>query len=121
MFTRSSRRLFVIYAGRFYGLLFLLNCACSNRQQTRVVYDESSLKQFVLATPNESDSIKSHQLDSILQTVSTDSVVLRQTILYLEPPFSNPNSAYRSAPLYSQLLQAKLQSPWYNDDEHRIA
>jgi hypothetical protein len=102
--------------------LFCLAACNSNDTQQRVpIYDETSLKAFVLASPTTSEVDVTRQLDSILQRSSRDSAVFRQTITFLEVPFSNPNSSYRNPTLYAKILAAKTASAWYIPDEKKIA
>lgn len=102
-------------------IICLVSCASSETNETKPVYDEATLKTFVLASKSTSDEELRRQTDSILTNTSTDSAVFRQTISFLETPFSNPNSSYRNQHLYEKILQAKLKSNWYNADEKNIA
>jgi len=104
-----------------YLIITILLSACISKQEVKPIYDEASLKTFVLSihTINEQQATK--QLDSILNNASNDSLVFRKTISFLETPFSNPNSSYRSQSLYSKLLDAEIKSRWYNGYEKQVA
>lgn len=95
-------------------LLLFTGCANKATEVNSPVYDETSLKQFVLSADEEA-------LDSILVSVSKDSLVLRETIAYLENVFGNPNSNFRNEAYYAKLLQAKIHSAFYLDAEKEIA
>lgn len=104
----------IFKAGWF--LIFL--CCCNQAEQSKertssaASYDEALLKTFVLSTHHINESEATKKLDSILKESSNDSAIFKQTIAYLETPFGNPNSAFRNENLYSELLQAKIKSPW---------
>ena len=102
-------------------LIILASCTSKDTQQTKLVYDETSLKTFVLSTHGAYASQVSNELDSILKDASKDSTVFRQTISYLETPFSNPNSSYRNQDLYSKLLEAEVNSPYFIPYEKQVA
>jgi hypothetical protein len=103
--------------------MFICLAACMENKpaEHKPAYDETSLKTFVFATHATTETNAIEQLDSVLQLVSGDSAMFRQTISFLETPFSNPTSPYRNQNLYTKVLQAKLQYPWYNGDEKKIA
>src|SRR4051812_45461333 len=102
-------------------LFCLTACKSNDTKQQLPIYDGALLKAFVLSIPQTSEQRAIHQLDSILQTASTDSMVFRQTVTFLETPFASPNSSYRNQKLYIRILQSKERYAWYNDDEKKIA
>jgi thiol-disulfide isomerase/thioredoxin len=95
--------------------------ANNKKQEAHAIYDEASLKTFVLTTLATNEATTSRQLDSILTNASQDSAVFRRTITYLETPFSNPNSSYRNQNLNSKLLQSQIKSKWYGSFEKEVA
>jgi hypothetical protein len=102
-------------------ILFICVASCAGSDTKVPVYDEASLKAFVLGTGSAGEAAANRQLDSILQRASQDSLVFRRTVTFLEVPFSDPNSSYRNASLYSKILAAKTGSRWYIPDEKKIA
>ncbi len=103
------------------ALICLASCMSKSKEEARPLYNEAFLKLFVLnmQTVNETSAIR--QLDSIVNTASKDSTVFRQTIHYLIEPFSNPNSSYRIQNLCFRLLQAEINSKWFNTHEKEEA
>lgn len=95
-------------------------CMSKSREQLKPVYDQRFLKMFVLSTSSIDRKDAGRLLDSIIQQSSQDNIAFRQTISYLEIPFSNPNSVYRNEHLYLKLLQAQLRSHYYNTYEKEI-
>jgi thiol-disulfide isomerase/thioredoxin len=106
---------------RFLLIFFLVAYSCDHVQTAKPAYDEASLKTFVLSTPSIDNSQAALKLDSILKRAGTDSTIFRQTISFLQEPFSHPNSGYRNAALYSKLLQSQIQSRWYGTYEKQVA
>jgi thiol-disulfide isomerase/thioredoxin len=102
-------------------LVFLASCLSKSRKEAKHVYDETSLKAFVLGTHSISEKDAAMQLDSILIAASKDSAIFRKTISFLEFPFSNPNSDYRNQSLYAKLLHIQINSNWYRAFEKEIA
>lgn len=103
------------------SLICITSCTNKDGRITKLIYNEGSLKAYVFSTPsiNETDATK--RLDSILTAASNDSTGFRQTVSFLELPFSNPNSYYRNQNLFSKLLQVQLLSPWYDMYEKQAA
>lgn len=100
------------------ALIMILSISCNDKkiktEEKAATYNEGALKSFVVSVPSISKKSSVTFLDSVLNTVSEDSAVFRQTISYLETPLGDPNSSYRNENLYSELLQAKLKSSWYD-------
>jgi hypothetical protein len=97
-----------------------LSCTNNTDVKSKYHYDEPSLKSFVLSTRTVSDTSGVKQLDSILSNTFDDSTDFRKTISYLEIPFSDPNSSFRNQRLYERLLQAKLNSRYYQTAEKEV-
>lgn len=105
-----------------YSVLSVITACISKAKDEKLQsYSEVVLKDFVLSTTRLTEKEALKNLDSILNRVSEDSSILRQTISFLETPFSDPNSAYRNQNLYSKLLYTKIQSKWFNNYEREIA
>jgi thioredoxin-related protein len=104
-------------------IVFIYLSSCNENMEVKrhYHYDEPSLKAFVLSTHTMGDSIAEKQLDSIVSNAADDSAAFRQTIAYLEVPFSDPNSSYRNQQFYERLLRAKLNSPYYINEEKQVA
>lgn len=100
---------------------YFASCASKITEVTRPIYNEASLKTFVVNTNAISEKVTLQNLDSILTSALKDSIVFRQTISFLEAPFSNPNSPYWNRHLYQKILEAELQSKWYTDYEKQKA
>lgn len=100
-------------------ILLFFSAACNTktqRMQEKFSFNESVLKSFIISTPGISEGTALSVLDSILDKSIEDSTVFLQTVSYLETPLGDPNSSYRNEDLYSNLLQAKIKSPWYDDN-----
>jgi hypothetical protein len=93
----------------------------TTKEAMKPVYDEASLRAFVLGTPAMNENSALDSLNSILVTASKDSAIYRKTVLFLSEPFSSPNSSYRNQQLYSKILETAINSNWYNADEKEIA
>lgn len=100
-------------------MIFLASCLSHSRREVHSLFDENSLKIFLqnAYTLNESDALI--QLDSLLTTSSKDSSVFHQTIIFLQAAVSNPNSRFRNDKMYIKILQAQLQSSWFNVNEKK--
>src|SRR5688572_9778970 len=93
--------------------LFVVSCmADSKRQEYNVVYNETALKEFVIATTGRDGAQSLESLDSVLTDALQDSAVFFETVSFLENPFGNPNSAFKNDDLFAALLQAKMKSSW---------
>jgi len=96
-------------------LISLLAVACiadHKKPEYHPVYDETALKDFVLATIDSNKNKSVEVLDEVLMDASTDSIVFSRTVVFLERAFGNPNSSFRNEDLYAALLQAKMKSSW---------
>lgn len=96
------------------ALFLCLSCINKNSEEEKVVYDENGLKTFVWKLYAVSEAESAVRLDSLLQKASRDSLVFQKTVLFLEKPLGDPNSPYRDEILYTALLKAKINSPWYD-------
>ena len=94
--------------------IYWASCMNTSREEVKPVYDEASLRAFVLSTPSMSENSALDSLDIILGNASKDSVVFRQTVSFLSVPFSNANSSYRNQRLYAKILEIAINSNWYN-------
>jgi hypothetical protein len=103
------------------AIIYLASCMNTSKEDVKPVYDEESLRAFVLGTPSLNENRALDSLGRILVKASKDSVVFRKTVSFLSEPFSSPNSSYRNQRLYSKILEAKINSNWYNGDEKQIA
>jgi len=103
------------------SFICLFACACMNDVKSKYHYYEHSLKAFVLSTRSISEADVLKQMDSIVLSASEDSTALHQTLSYLEFPFSDPNSSFRSQTFYQYLLKVKLNSRFYNNNEKKVA
>ena len=101
--------------------IYLASCMNTNKEAVKPVYDEASLRAFVLGTPAVNENNAFHSLDSILVNASKDSAVFRKTVSFLSEPFSSPNSSCRNQSLYAKILAAEINSNWYNAAEKEIA
>jgi hypothetical protein len=102
-------------------IIYLASCMNTSKEEFKPVYDEASLRTFVLGTPSLNETRALDSLDRILVNASKDSVLFRQTISYLLEPFSNPNSSYRNQRLYTKILETAIDSKWYNINEKEKA
>ena len=93
----------------------------TSKEEVKPVYDEASLRAFVLSTPSMNESSALDSLDIILVNALKDSVLFRQTVSFLSEPFSNANSSYRNQRLYAKILAAAINSNWYNTNEKEKA
>jgi thioredoxin-related protein len=116
MFNNQQMKYYLIIA-----LIYLASCMNTSKEAVKPVYDEASLRTFVLGTPSLNENSALDSLDKILATASKDSMVFRQTVSFLSEPFSSPNSSYRNQQLYAKILVAKINSNWYNEDEKELA
>jgi hypothetical protein len=102
-------------------IIYLTSCMNTSKEEMKPVYEEATLRAFVLSTPAVNENGALDSLDSILVNASKDSVVFRQTVSFLSEPFSSPNSSYRNQKLYSKILETAIHSNWYNASEKEIA
>jgi hypothetical protein len=93
----------------------------TSKEEVKPVYDEASLRAFVLSTQSINEKGGLDSLDRILANASKDSALFRQTVSFLSEPFSSPNSSYRNQKLYSKILEIAIHSNWYNASEKEIA
>jgi hypothetical protein len=93
----------------------------TSKEAVKPVYDETSLRAFVLGTSSMNEKKALDSLGSILVNASIDSVVFRKTVSFLTEPFSSPNSSYRNQRLYAKILAAEIHSDWYIAEEKEIA
>ena len=93
----------------------------TSKEEVKPVYDEASLRAFVLSTPSINEKGALDSLGSILVNASKDSTVFRQTVSFLSELFSSPNSSYRNQRLYAKILETAIHSNWYNASEKEIA
>jgi hypothetical protein len=103
------------------ALIYLASCMNTTKEEAKPVYDEASLRAFVLGIPAMNENRALDSLGRILATASKDSAVFRKTVSFLSEPFSSPNSSYRNQHLYAKILEAQIHSNWYNGDEKQIA
>jgi hypothetical protein len=103
------------------ALIYLASCMNTTKEEVKPVYDEASLRTFVLGTRAMNENSTLDSLGRILVNASKDSVVFRQTVSFLSEPFSSPNSNYRNQHLYAKILEATINSNWYNAQEKEIA
>jgi hypothetical protein len=101
-------------------LIYLASCMNTTKEEAKPVYDEASLRTFVLGTRAMNENSTLDSLGRILVNASKDSVVFRQTVSFLSEPFSSPNSNYRNQHLYAKILEATINSNWYNAQEKEI-
>lgn len=102
--------------------MYLGSCMNTSKEAVQpVVYDEASLKAFVLGTPAMNEASAVDSLNSLLVTAAKDSVVFRKTVSFLTAPFGSPNSSYRNQHLYAKILEAIIHSNWYIAPEKEIA
>lgn len=93
----------------------------TTKEDAKPVYDEAALRAFVLSTPSMSENGALDSLGKILVNASKDSVLFRQTVSFLSVPFSSPNSSYRNQKLYAGILEAEMNSNWFNTYEKEKA
>lgn len=86
----------------------------TSTEEMKPVYDEASLRAFVLSTPSMRENSALDSLGRILMNASKDSVVFLKTVSFLSVPFSSANSSYRNQQLYAKILAAAINSKWYN-------
>lgn len=103
------------------AIIFMASCIDKNKKEAKAVYDEASLRAFVLSTPFVNENSALNSLDSILVNVSKDSLLFRQTVSFLSEPFSSPNSSYRNQQLYAKILETLINSSWYHANEKEKA
>src|SRR5687767_2925506 len=80
--------------------------ACVNKNdkmQEESMYNEASLKSFIISTAGISEKNAQGCLDSILNAASSDSAAFNKTVAYFEKPLSDPNSTYRNENLFIQI------------------
>jgi hypothetical protein len=77
-------------------IFYLASCMNTSEEKVKPVYDEASLRAFVLSTPSMNEGSALDSLDRILINASKDSVLFRKTVSFLSEPFSSPNSSYRN-------------------------
>src|SRR5438552_14380577 len=95
--------------------IIMLGCITKAKEKSAgIMYNETSLKGFVMNSRSINEKDAFNKLDSIIHTVEKDSTAFHQTIAFLEKPYGDPNSAYRNEDLYVQLLKAKINSPLYD-------
>src|SRR5690242_15840793 len=99
------------------AIIYLASCMNTTKEEVKPVYDEASLRAFVLRTPSINENTALGSLDSILATASKDSVLFRKTVTFLTEPFGSPNSSYRNQRMYAEILGAEINSNWYNAAE----
>jgi hypothetical protein len=85
-------------------IVYLASCMNTSEEKVKPVYDEASLRAFVLSTPAMNEGSALDSLDIILVNASKDSVLFRKTVSFLSEPFSKPNSSYRNKKLYARIL-----------------
>ena len=93
----------------------------TSKEEVKPVYDEASLRAFVLSTPSMNENSALDSLDIILVNASKDSLLFRKTVSFLSEPFSSPNSSYRNQQLYAGILKAEMNSNWFNTYEKEKA
>lgn len=103
------------------AMIFFASCLNAPKQEVKPVYDEASLRAFVLSTPSTNENSAADSLGKILVNASKDSVVFRKTVTFLTEPFGSPNSAYRNQHLYAKILESKINSNWFIAEEKEIA
>ena len=101
--------------------VYLASCMNTSKEEVKPIYDETSLRAFVLSTPSINEARALDSLNSILVTASKDSLVFRKTVSFLTEPFSSPNSSYRNQRFYAKILEAEINSDWYIAQEKEIA
>jgi len=105
-------------------LCLVAGCAHKPEQvsaKPKPVFDQQSLKNFVLGTGVAPLAASLATLDSVLGATSGDSLVFRQTAAYLDIPLGDPNSRFRNEKLYIRLLEKKLATPYYIQAEREAA
>ncbi|AEW01030.1 hypothetical protein A4D02_13805 [Niastella koreensis] len=108
-----------------YSLLiaiFFTSCMNTGKEEVKpTLYDEASLRAFVLGTPAMNENKALDSLAGILVKAAKDSAVFRKTIVFLTEPFGSPNSSYRNQKMYATILEAEINSHWYIAPEKEIA
>lgn len=102
-------------------IIYVASCMSAGKEEVKPAYDEATLRAFVLGTPRMNESRATDSLGRMLAAASKDSVVFRKTVTFLTEPLGSPNSGYRNQHLYAKILEAKINSNWYNADEKKIA
>lgn len=102
-------------------IFYLASCFNTSKEEVKPVYDEASLRAFVLSTPSMNERSALDSLDKILVNASKDSMLFRQTVSFLSVPFSGANSSYRNQGLYAKILAAAINSNWYDAYEKEKA
>jgi hypothetical protein len=102
-------------------IFYLASCMNTSKEEVKPVYDEASLRAFVLSTPSMNENSALDSLDIILVNASKDSLLFRKTVSFLSEPFSSPNSSYRNQQLYARILEAEMNSSWFNTYEKKKA
>ncbi|HEX4850477.1 MAG TPA: thioredoxin-like domain-containing protein [Puia sp.] len=111
-------------AKAFTILLFLcaLSCISRNEKQSQhAVYDETALKDFVMTSMGPEKEKAPAMMDSVIRDAENDSAIYKKTISFLTRGFGDPNSSFRNAELYSQLLHSEIRSKWYSEAEKNVA
>jgi len=107
-------------------LILALSIGCTPKREPappkpKPVFDQQSLKSFVLSTGIAPVEASLPALDSILGAVAADSLLFRQTAGYLDIPLGDPNSRFRNEKLYIRLLEKKLSTTYYIRAEREAA
>jgi len=103
-------------------LIYLLSCYSKVKRESReknVYFDKIKLSTIVTGMHYHPNRAFVLQLDSILNNVSTDSLIFRQTIDFVTEPVSDPNSVFRNEIIYEKLLCAEFNSKWYGQEEKK--
>ncbi|HEX4850613.1 MAG TPA: thioredoxin-like domain-containing protein [Puia sp.] len=103
-------------------VLFALGCMSDHKEHDHQdVYNETALKDFVMASMGPGKQKVASEIDSIIRDSENDSVVYKKTISFLTKAFGDPNSSFRNAELYSILLHSLITSKWYSEAEKNLA
>jgi hypothetical protein len=102
-------------------IFYLASCMNTSKEEVKPVYEEASLRAFVLSTPAMNENSALDSLGRILINASKDSLLFRKTVSFLSEPFSSPNSSYRNQQLYARILEAEMNSNWFNTYEKEKA
>lgn len=94
--------------------LALIGCTGDRMKNARqkISPDLHAIRQVVSANSGHKD--QAALTDSIIYTVSHDSLAFRETTDYLAKVFGDPNSPYRNESVYMNVLRLEINSRWYD-------